>query len=198
MVAHKSDSDRLVQHGFFGPKMKRVWRKNPSFLWCNQNSIFEWPANRLSLVPITYLIIFGQLIKSHWLGPEGQKGPAYTYRKFSNKCALPIRAHPFFQNLKDEFMSFPKVYDMPIFNKIWVVIYRWKALELCFSNNGAPMLCLGAVRPYWRIYGITLQLVPITDLFYGIELKALSLPIRINRLKILRYFQVQNKLAFRE
>ncbi len=71
-----------------------------------------------------------------------------------NKGALPIRAHPFFQNLKDEFMSFPTVYDMPIFNKIWVVIYRWKAIELCFSNKGAPMLCLGALRPFCRIYGI--------------------------------------------
>ena len=63
-----------------------------------------------------------------------------TYRKFSNKGALPIRAYPFFPNLKDEFMSFPTVYDMLIFNKIWVVIYRWKALEFCFSNKGAPML----------------------------------------------------------
>ncbi len=77
----------------------------------------------------------------------------YKYCKFSNKSALPIRAHPFFQNLKDEFKSFPTVYDSPIFNKIWVVTYCWKSFELCFSNKGAPMLCLGALRPYWRIYG---------------------------------------------
>ena len=30
---------------------------------------------------------------------------------------------------------------MPIFNKVWVVIYRWKGLEPSFSNKGAPMLC---------------------------------------------------------
>ncbi len=41
-----------------------------------------------------------------------------------------------------------------ILNKIWVVIYCWKALELCFSKKGTPALCLGALRPYWRIYGI--------------------------------------------
>ncbi len=48
------------------------------------------------------------------------------------------------------------VYGMPIFIIIRIVIYRWKALELCFSNKGAPKLCLGALRPYWRIYGILL------------------------------------------
>ncbi len=40
---------------------------------------------------------------------------AYTrYRKFSNKGALLIRAHLFFKNLKDEFKSFPTVYDHDI------------------------------------------------------------------------------------
>ena len=71
-----------------------------------------------------------------------------AYRKFSNKAA------PFIQNFKGEFKSFPTVYDMPIFNKIWVVINRWKALELCFSDKGAHMLCLGGLRPYLGIYGI--------------------------------------------
>ncbi len=65
----------------------------------------------------------------------------------------PVWAHPCFQNVEDEFKSFPTVYDMSIFNKIWVVICRWKALELCFRNKGAPMVCLGALRPNWRICG---------------------------------------------
>ena len=42
---------------------------------------------------------------------------------------------------------------MSMSSKIWIVIYRWKALDLCFSNKGAPILCLSALRPYWGIYG---------------------------------------------
>ncbi len=30
-----------------GPKIKRLWRKNPSFLRCIHNFIFEWRANQL-------------------------------------------------------------------------------------------------------------------------------------------------------
>ncbi len=44
---------------------------------------------------------------------------------------------------------------MPIFNKILVVIYRSKALELYFPDKGAPMWCLCALCHYWRIYGKT-------------------------------------------
>ncbi len=48
IVAHKSDRDRLVQHGFFeplGPKWKSCAEKNPSFLWCIHKWIVEWPPN---------------------------------------------------------------------------------------------------------------------------------------------------------
>ncbi len=40
-----------------------------------------------------------------------------------------------------------------VFYLLHFYLYRWKALDLCFSNKGTPLLCLGALRPYWGIYG---------------------------------------------
>ena len=76
------------------------------------------------------------------------------YRKFSIKSALPIRAHPPFQISEDKLERFPTVYNMPILSKYMLVIYRWKALELYFSNKSTPMCCFRVVRLYWRIYSI--------------------------------------------
>ncbi len=45
----------------FGPKIKRSWRKNPSFLWCNHNSIFVWPANRLKGAQLSMMCFFWDL-----------------------------------------------------------------------------------------------------------------------------------------
>ena len=60
------------------------------------------------------------------------------YHNFLNKGA------PSFQNIKDEFKSFPMVYlviwHAYISTKYGLSLYRWKAIELCFSNRGKPKL----------------------------------------------------------
>ncbi len=70
-----------------------------------------------------------------------------NYRKFSNNGALPL-----FRSFKFSSRAFQQSMTSPLGVNYMVVIYSWKALDLYFSDKGAPLLCLGALRPYWGIY----------------------------------------------
>ena len=74
-----------------------------------------------------------------------------AYRKFFKKGAGQTRGTPLFSSL---------VYDNPLLLALYKhVIYRWKSLELIWSDmktGGAPFL---GVCPYWGICGISLSVL---------------------------------------